>query len=225
MKRVRKQDEDYWDTWRSAPKAFIPLDVGQRLWTSPFGSLSSMRWSTLPDWPGTDAIDAFAAGLTVRHARAEAVAAADGTTDFGEYFIYFSFFLVVAGLLLAGMFFALTVEQRARELGLLLAVGFRRVDLRRTLLVEAGVLTAVGSLIGIAAAVGYAALVMYGLRTWWVGAVGTTALTLHVDPLMLLAGVLGAALASVAALVVVTAPDPEALTAHAVDSWADSVRR
>ena len=200
LKRVRKQDEDYWDTWRSAPKAFIPLDVGQRLWTSPFGSLSSMRWSTLPDWPGTDAIDAFAAGLTVRHARAEALAAADGTTDFGEYFVYFSFFLVVAGLLLAGMFFALTVEQRARELGLLLAVGFRRVDLRRTLLVEAGVLTAVGSLIGIAGAVGYAALVMYGLRTWWVGAVGTTALTLHVDPLMLLAGVLGAALASVAAL-------------------------
>ncbi len=48
------------------------------------------------------------AGLTVRHARAEALAAADGTTDFGEYFVYFSFFLVVAGLLLAGMFFALT---------------------------------------------------------------------------------------------------------------------
>jgi putative ABC transport system permease protein len=200
LKRVRKQDEDYWDTWRSAPKAFIPLDVGQRLWTSPFGSLSSMRWSTSPDWPGTDVIDAFAAGLTVRHARGEAVAAADGTTDFGEYFIYFSFFLVVAGLLLAGMFFALAVEQRARELGLLLAVGFRRVDLRRTLLLEAGVLTAVGGLIGIAGAVGYAALVMHGLRTWWVGAVGTTALTLHVDPLMLFAGVLGAALASVAAL-------------------------
>ena len=60
----------------------------------------------------------------MRHARAEALAAANGTTDFGEYFIYFSFFLVVAALLLAGLFFALSVEQRARELGLLLAIGF-----------------------------------------------------------------------------------------------------
>ena len=33
--------------------------------------------------------------------------------------------------------------------------------------------------IGIAGAVAYAALLMLGLRTWWVDAVGTTALTLH----------------------------------------------
>ena len=33
---------------------------------------------------------------------------------------------------------------------------------------------------------------MYGLRTWWVGAVGTTALALHVDPLLLIAGAVGA---------------------------------
>ena len=31
-------------------------------------------------------------------------------------------------------------------------------------------------------------LIMLGLRTWWVDAVGTTALTLHVDPLSLIAG-------------------------------------
>ena len=118
MKRVRKTDEDYWDAWRSAPKAFIPLEVGQRLWPSPFGTLSSLRTSrTATPWPPTQSLDALDAGITVRHARAEALAAADGTTDFGEYFIYFSFFLVVSGLLLAGMFFALSVEQRAKELG------------------------------------------------------------------------------------------------------------
>ena len=26
LQRVRKADEDYWDNWRAAPKAFIPLD-------------------------------------------------------------------------------------------------------------------------------------------------------------------------------------------------------
>jgi hypothetical protein len=38
---------------------------------------------------------------------------------------------------------------------------------------------------------GYAYILMIGLRTWWVGAVGTTALELHVSPLSLAAGVLG----------------------------------
>ena len=122
----------------------------------------------------------------MRHARAEALAAADGTTDFGEYFVYFSFFLVVSGLLLAGMFFALSVEQRARELGLLLAVGFRHARCppdaarlkRRSLAVRRQHRSASP------APSATPALIMYGLRTWWVGAVGTTALELHVDPLL-----------------------------------------
>jgi putative ABC transport system permease protein len=197
MQRVRKVDEDYWDRWRAAPKAFIPLAVAQQLWPSPFGTLSSLRTTLNDDWPPVDDIDAV---LTVRHARGEALAAADGTTDFGEYFVYFSFFLVVSGLLLAGMFFALSVEQRARELGLLLAVGYRQRDVRRILFREATVLAVTGSVIGMAGAVAYAALIMYGLRTWWVGAVNTTALELHVDPVWLLAGAAGALVSAIVAL-------------------------
>ena len=41
---------------------------------------------------------------------------------------------------------------------------------------------------------------MYGLRTWWVGAVGTTALELHVEPRLLAAGAAGALVAAVVAL-------------------------
>ena len=201
MRRVRKADEDYWDKWRAAPKAFIPLEVGQRLWPSPFGTLSSLRVRGADaGWPPLNALDLSRAGITVRHARAEALAAANGTTDFGEYFIYFSFFLVVAALLLAGMFFALGVEQRARELGVLIAMGYRSRDVRNVLLREALVLGGAGALIGAVAAVGYAAFIMYGLRTWWVGAVGTTALRLHVDPLLIAAGSLGALVAAMAAL-------------------------
>ena len=197
MQRVRKRDEEYWDRWRSAPKAFIPLAVGQQLWPSPFGNLSSLRTLEQSDWPPITNVDAV---LTVRDARGEALAAAEGTTDFGEYFIYFSFFLVVSALLLAGMFFALSVEQRARELGVLLAVGYRQRDVRRMLLREAAVLSIVGSMLGMAGAVAYAAVIMYGLRTWWVGAVNTTALELHVDPLWLVLGATGALISAIVAL-------------------------
>jgi ABC-type lipoprotein release transport system permease subunit len=205
MRRVRKVEEEYWDRWRAAPKAFIPLTVGQRLWLSPFGSLSSLRTrASEREWLPVSAFNVRDAGLGVKAARAEALAAAEGTTDFAEYFIYFSFFIVFSGLLLAGLFFALTVEQRARELGLLGAVGFTPHDLRRVLLGEGLVLATVGAVIGVAGAVGYAAFIMFGLRTWWVGAVGTTALQLHVDPVLLIAGGVGALIASLVALALST---------------------
>jgi hypothetical protein len=54
------------------------------------------------------------------------------------------------------------------------------------------VLAAGGSALGVAGAVAYGAMMMAGLRTWWSGAVGTTALQLHVSAASLAAGALGA---------------------------------
>ena len=71
--------------------------------------------------------------------------ASEGTTDFGEYFFYFSFFLVVAALLLTGLFFRVGVEQRLREIGVLEAVGLPPSGVRGLFLREGAVLAAVGS--------------------------------------------------------------------------------
>src|SRR5207249_4530273 len=70
-------------------------------------------------------MDPLAMGFAVKDVRAESLQASRGATDFGEYFVYFSFFLVVSALMLAALFFKLSVEQRAREVGLLRAVGFK----------------------------------------------------------------------------------------------------
>ena len=207
LKRVRKVDEDYWDEYRTTPKAFIPLEVGQQLWRSRFGDRTSVRITPPPgDTRVTrdrfasglrEAIDPLAMGLAIRDVRADGLAASRGATDFGEYFTYFSFFLVVSALMLAALFFRLTVEQRAREVGLLRAVGFTTARVRRLFLIEGFVLAAIGSAIGVAGAVAYAAVMMTGLRTWWSGAVGTTALRLHVSPASLALGAAGALVAAV----------------------------
>ena len=111
--------------------------------------------------------------------------------------VYFSFFLVASALVLAALFFRLGVEQRAREVGLLRAVGFSTSHVRRLFVAEGLLLAAIGGALGMAGAVGYGAAMMAGLRTWWSGAVGTTSLTLHVSPISLIAGALGAMLAAV----------------------------
>jgi putative ABC transport system permease protein len=217
LRRIRRVDEEYWERYRTTPKAFIPLEVGQQLWRSRYGALTSIRVIPSPDdvrrpdpsGPGTFElapatfakllqahVDPRATGLAIRDVRADALVASQGATDFGEYFVYFSFFLVVSALVLAALFFKLGVEQRAREVGLLRAVGFRAWTIRRLFLTEALVLTLLGSAIGVAGAIAYAWVLMIGLRTWWVDAVGTTALSLHVTPMSLVAGAVGGIVAA-----------------------------
>ena len=208
---IRPADEAYWDDHRTTPKAFIPLAAGQRMWASRWGQVTSVR---LYPAPGADpaaarddfaaalreALDPLALGFVVYPARSLALEASAGATDFGLYFVYFSFFLVVSALLLASLFFRLGVEQRLRELGLLRATGFPASAIRRVFLTEAGILSAIGSALGVAGAVFYAELVMLGLRTWWVDAVGTTRLALDVSPAMLAAGAAGGVLAALGSI-------------------------
>jgi ABC-type lipoprotein release transport system permease subunit len=209
--RIRPRDEEYWERYRTTPKAFVSLATGQRLWRSRYGAVTSIRiqGAETGDAGGLRDryeaqvranVDPLAMGVAVQPVRGNALAASRGATDFGAYFVYFSFFLVVSALLLASLFFKLGVEQRSREVGLLRAVGFAPPDVRRLFLSEGLVIAAAGSVIGVAGAVGYAALLMFGLRTWWVDAVGTTALTLHVAPVSLAAGALGGVAAAMACI-------------------------
>jgi putative ABC transport system permease protein len=203
LKRVRPVDEEYWKEYRTIPKAFIAFQEGQRLWQSRYGDRTSVRISAAPGQSLAEARDRFvfalrsrldpaSMGFSIRAVRGDGLSASRGSTDFGEYFVYFSFFLVASALVLAALFFRLGVEQRAREVGLLRAVGFSTPRIRRLFAAEGLLLAAVGSVVGTAGAVAYGAAMMAGLRTWWSGAVGTTALTLHVSPISLAAGALGA---------------------------------
>ncbi len=212
LKRIRPADEEYWKRYKTTPKAFVPYEVGQHLWGTRFGDRTSLRIAGNPSigsigeqlggygFALKEALDPLAIGFMVRDVRAEGLAASRGATDFGEYFVYFSFFLVASALVLAALFFRLGVEQRAREVGLLRAVGFGTPRVRRLFAAEALVLAFAGSALGIAGAIAYGAAMMAGLRTWWSGAVGTTALTLHVSPASLLAGAAGAFVASMACI-------------------------
>ena len=143
LSRIRPRDEAYWQRYHTTPKAWVPLGAGQELWGHRLGRTTSLR---LVAGDGAlapqDPAQAFAAALVARltpargawscdDVRTRALAAARGATDFGEYFVYFSFFLVVAALLLAGLFFRFGLEQRLAELGVLRAVGFTEARLRR----------------------------------------------------------------------------------------------
>src|SRR5262249_13865181 len=207
LKRVREKDEDYWRKYRTTPKAFIPLSVGQKLWSSRYGKLTSIRVvQKMPITPPSEdelkglqefehdlrnSLDPLTMGFSIQSVKEQSLQASRGATDFGQYFIYFSLFLVISALLLTTLFFKLGIEQRSREIGLLRAVGFSIGQIRSLFLREGFVLAMAGSALGLTGAIAYGGLMMWGLRTWWVGAVGTTELKIHITPLSLFIGSIG----------------------------------
>jgi hypothetical protein len=209
---IRPRDEEYWDRYRTTPKAFVELREGQVLWRHRLGGLTSLRLLPPPSLPLEAAegqlrtelareLDPLALGLRLEPVRESGLEASAGVTDFGEYFAYFSAFLVASALLLAGLFFRLGVEQRRVELGLLRAVGFPARRVQRLFVAEGLTLAALGSLLGLVGATAAAHLMMIGLRTLWSGATGTHELRLHVGAPALVQGGLGGV--AIAALTIV----------------------
>ncbi len=212
LSRIRQQDEDYWDQYRTTPKAFIPLAAGQKLWQTRFGKLTSLRLAPQEGASIEKSIESYQQqlltsldptrmGFATLPVRQEGLEASRGATDFGEYFLYFSFFLVVSALLLTALFFKLGVEQRLREIGTLQAIGFPASQVRKLFLAEGVILSIIGSAVGLFGAIVYGYLMMKGLSTWWVNAVGTTMLKLHVSPVSLLLGAIGGVVAAVVCIV------------------------
>jgi putative ABC transport system permease protein len=203
LKKVRPADEDYWKRYRTTPKAWITLQDGQRLWGSRYGKLTSIRAQTPQDKFAAAlraGLDPLESGFSLTSVRAQASAASAGSTDFGEYFLYFSFFVLVSALLLTALFFRLGIEQRLNEIGVLRALGFGRAKERQIFLAEGAVLALAGAAVGSVLALAYAALILHGLRTWWVDAVGTRLITLSFDPPVLAGGALAGLLVALAAI-------------------------
>jgi ABC-type antimicrobial peptide transport system permease subunit len=189
-KRIQKRDEEYWNDYRTTPKAYISLRTGQRLWGSRFGKLTSIRLAPQSPVDLSAAATSFRqhmlahlhpdqGGLVFDAVRERSLAASTGGTDFGGLFLGFSAFLIAAALLLIGLLARLNIDRRASEIGLLLASGFRLRSVRGLLLAEGALLALVGAVLGALAAVLYAWLLLELLRSWWPGSLDRSFLRVH----------------------------------------------
>ena len=198
---VRDKDETYWDEYGATPKAFIPLEIGKRLWQNRFGDLTTIRMQIAPnkDIQATRTlfetefikkIQPEPVGFQFLSLQAEGLQASSGATDFGMLFSSLSIFIILAVAWLVEIFFRIGVEQRSREIGILQAVGYPLAKIRRRFLYEGGAIAGIGSLLGCLLAVGYAQFMIFGLQTWWLPAIGTPFIEFHASPWSLLIGIL-----------------------------------
>src|SRR4030095_3850928 len=142
------------------------LAAGQQLWGNRFGKVTAIRFTSAQDRDKLGkrlltGLTAAALGMTFEPVRQQALAAATSGQDFGELFLGFSFFLILAALILMGLMFQFGLEQRVTEIGTLLALGFRSRQVRRIFFGEALLLSLIGGVIGTLAGAGYARAILH----------------------------------------------------------------
>jgi putative ABC transport system permease protein len=206
LNKIRDKDEHYWTRFGGAPKAFITLEAGRKMWGNRYGNLTAVRYP-LRAGMGEElaekilsGVDVASLGLHFQPVRARGIRASDEGTDFGQLFVGFSMFLIAAALVLVGLLFVFGVEKRGPQAGILLAVGFRPGRVRRLFLIEGAVLAISGTIAGTIAGLLYTRIIIYGFTSLWSTAVTGSTILFYAKPATLLKAGLAGTVVSAAAI-------------------------
>ncbi|MCX6287157.1 MAG: ABC transporter permease [Bacteroidetes bacterium] len=227
LKKIRQKDEDYWNAYRGTPKAFISIVAGQKLWTNPFGSLTSIRFTASSKKLDTigpailKKLNPRQQGLVFKPVYDEGLSSASNSTDFAGLFLSLSFFIILSALLLVTLLFSLHIQTRIKESGVLSAIGFRKQQIFRILITEGLVLSVAGGILGALAGLLYNRLMLFGLNTIWQDAVGISGLEMKIRPLTLILGAMAGTFTAFPFMLIVLCRNlrkPAWLRASAIDS-------
>lgn len=212
-REVTRDDDDYWAEYRLTPKAYLPLEHGQKLFGSRFGDISSVRFDTSVAQSVEQLESQIVSSLREHQEqlgfaaipiKAQQLAASKGTTPFDALFMSLSFFVIAAALMLVALLFRLGMEQRAVEYGTMMATGMPGPRVARMALAEGAIIAIPGAALGVVAGIGYALLVLYALTTLWVGAVTVPFLEFHWSFVSLVGGFLAGILMATLAILLTT---------------------
>ena len=194
LDKIRQKDEDYWEKYKGIPKAFVSPGLAQKLWANRFGNYTAIRIPA-SDFSEDDFrqlfnnnIQASDIGFAIQSVREDGLEAARGGVDFSQLFLGLSFFLLVAAIILTTLLFKLNLENRGKQIGTLLQLGFRKNQISRLILTESLWTAISGILLGLILAVAYTRIVFMFLNTLWWDIVRTDVLFINIKPQTLATG-------------------------------------
>ncbi|MDR2039091.1 MAG: ABC transporter permease, partial [Bacteroidales bacterium] len=186
MDLITAEDEEYWEHYRSTPKAIIPYEAVAGDWGNAYGNATSIRiMDVYPDLSGLHP-DMF--GIQTVYPREAGLYAARNGVDFSSLFLALGFFIIVSSILLMMVPLSEMLYKRKQEIDLLKALGFTRKRITRMLWSESAPIVLVSSVAGIIAGLLYTALIMWLLGTVWKGATQTGGFSVYPGFVTLLAG-------------------------------------
>lgn len=194
LDNIRKKDENYWEEWKGAPKAYISIDKAREMWENRFGIYTAVRFPA-ETFKMENYLEAFSQhidpgdlGMSVEPIRDLGVKAAQNGTDFSGLFLGLSIFILAASVILTTLLFRLNMETRSAEVGLLAALGFREKQVRTLFLWEGFTVALSGGIIGLIFSVFYTSGIFRILNTLWYDIVRTDVLLIKIHPVSLFAG-------------------------------------
>ncbi len=195
LTKIRDKDEVYWDEYRGTPKAIISLNQAKELWKNPYGSYTSVWFSSAVEKEQlskelVSKLKPLDFGFQFLNIKQDGKQAAQNGVDFGELFLSLSFFVIASAILLLVLIYQLQLESRLKAVGVLLALGFPKKKIIRIRLMESFPVIFLGSAMGSFLGIAYNILLINGLNSIWNQAVHTSILEAFVLPKTILIGFL-----------------------------------
>lgn len=198
MNRIRDKDEAYWNEFRGTPKAVISIQAGHQLWNNKFGDYTSIRFN--------DSIFAKAVSgkrldpeilktispgdlnLSIADVKQSGIEASQNGVDFGQLFLALSFFVILAGIILTGMLYVLSLQKRLAETGILMSLGFTRKDILKNRVLENVIIIVTGSFVGVLVGIIYNYGLLMAVNSVWNDILRTSMMHVSIQPLTLFTG-------------------------------------
>ncbi|NQV33411.1 MAG: FtsX-like permease family protein, partial [Phycisphaeraceae bacterium] len=181
---------------------------GQALWANQFGNLTAIRVAGSKEEAQArvstllSTLDPATLGLYFNPVRAISEQALAQGTDFGPLFLGLSMFLIVGAMILTGLLFAFSIESRADQTGLLLALGLSSRSVMRVYLLEGIALSVVGAVLGAGLGLVYARGLALALNYLWQGAIASASVLFFASPKSCAIGVVSGIITAVMSMAV-----------------------
>ncbi len=210
FKKIRDNDEDYWNRFRGTPKAIVSLESGQEMWDNKYGNITAVRFDkgdiSIENLSQKiiKTLDPSTLGLSFMPVLQDGLLAAENSVDFGGLFLSLSFFVIAAGILLTVLIYSLNTETRNRETGVLAALGFNIRQIISIRFAESVFTAIIGGIAGVGAGILYNLFLLAGLNSVWQDAVQTNMLEVFIKPSTLFFSALAGIILALLSVFVVT---------------------
>ncbi|UCF07481.1 MAG: ABC transporter permease [Thermoplasmata archaeon] len=175
---ISDDDEEYWQSYRGTPKAFISLKTGSDLRKTDIGNLTQVRMLPLPGADLSELIgqleeilDAYVGAgetsLIMKDIKLDALASASGVELFTQMFLAFSASCILASAVLIMLLITLRVDSRITEIGVLRALGFKKRTINHVLLLEGATVSVLGGFVGAVLGFVFGYFLISGMNTFW----------------------------------------------------------
>ncbi|MEA3557821.1 MAG: ABC transporter permease, partial [Candidatus Thermoplasmatota archaeon] len=170
-------DTEYWESYRTAPKAYISIGDARELWSNPYGDTTAVLFPT----NSTIEMDSGSLGISIIKVRENALGSSSALLIFPGMFLTFGSIMIIGALLILHAVIRDLGRSRSHEWGILRSMGMNRKGIYSSALGESAWSILTGIIIGIPLGYLLSLLLHAGLRSAWERSVESSSIPFHIS--------------------------------------------